>query len=82
MATRIFEYRSTGKKHEDEAYFFKFIVRNKFQNEDNNAYQWCAFKGTTVIVEALEPEIIDFARLVLTDTIESNSGHRWELVNK
>jgi hypothetical protein len=78
--TQIFEYKSTGVKHEEESNFFKFVVKNRFYEQNNRSLQWCRFDGLKIIVETFEPSIVDFVKLTLKDVIETNNGHRWELV--
>lgn len=81
MAIRIFEYRSVGVKHPEENRFFQFIVKSRFHEQNNRSLQWCGFDGLKVIVETLEPSIIDFVKLTLVDVIETSNGHKWELVS-
>jgi hypothetical protein len=77
--TKSFEYKSTGLKHEEENQFFQFLVKSRFYEENNRSFQWCRFEGLKVIVETLEPSIVDFVKLTLKNTIETSSGHRYEL---
>lgn len=80
--TKIFEYQSTGVKHKEENQFFQFVVKCRFNEQNNRALQWCRFDGLKIIVETLEPSIVDFVKLTLKDTIETGNGHRWELMSK
>ena len=77
---QIFEYKSTGVKHNEEHQFFEFIVKNRFREQNNRSLQWCRFDGLKIIVETLEPSIVDFVKLTLKNVIETSSGHKWELV--
>jgi hypothetical protein len=77
---QIFEYKSTGLKHDEDIQFFKFVVKSKFNDENNRSIQWCRFDGLKVIVESLEPSIVDFVKLTLVDVIETSNGHKWELI--
>lgn len=78
----IFEYRSVGVKHQEENLFFQFVVKSRFAEQNNRSLQWCRFDGLKIIVETLEPSIIDFVKLTLVDVLETSNGHKWELVNK
>ena len=78
--TKIFEYKSTGVKHFEENQFFQFVVKSRFNEQNNRSYQWCKFDGLKIIVQTLEPSIIDFVKLTLTSVIETNNGHKWELI--
>ena len=80
METKIFEYKSTGLTHQDAEHFFKFIIMNRFNEENNRSYQWCKFEGMRIIVKTLEPSIIDFVKLTLKDVIETNTGYKYELI--
>jgi hypothetical protein len=77
---QIFEYKSTGKKHEEENQFFQFIVKSRFSEQGNRSLQWCKFEGLKIIVDTLEPSIIDFVKLILKDSIDTNTGYKYELV--
>jgi hypothetical protein len=77
---QIFEYKSTGKKHEEENRFFQFIVKSRFSEQGNRSLQWCKFEGLKIIVDTLEPSIIDFVKLILKDSVETNTGYKYELV--
>ena len=78
--TKTFEYRSTGVIHEEEAQFFAFVVRQRFTQDNNRAIQWCRFDGLKIHVDTLEPSVVDLVSITLKDVIETNGGHRWELV--
>lgn len=78
--TQIFEYKSTGVKHKEESQFFAFVVKSRFNEQNNRSLQWCRFDGLKIIVETLEPSIIDFVKLTLNNVIETSNGHKWELV--
>jgi hypothetical protein len=78
--TTIFEYKSVGLKHIEEEQFFQFIVKSKFSEDGNRSLQWCKFDSLKIIVETLEPSIIDFVKLTLKNTIETNSGYKFILV--
>jgi hypothetical protein len=80
MATRIFEYKSTGVKHKEENQFFQFVVKSRFAEQNNRSLQWCTFDGLKVIVETIEPSIVGFVKLTLVNVIETSNGHKWELV--
>jgi hypothetical protein len=80
MTTKVFEYQSTGLKHNEEDKFFQFVVRSRFNEQNNRSLQWCRFDGLKVIVETLEPSIVDFVKLTLKNTIETNTGYKYELV--
>jgi hypothetical protein len=80
MTTKVFEYKSTGVQHSEENEFFKFVVRSRFNEQSNRSIQWCRFDGLKVIVETLEPSIIDFVKLTLKEVIETPNGHKFELV--
>ncbi|MFN4083961.1 MAG: hypothetical protein ACK4K9_10040 [Bacteroidia bacterium] len=79
---KVFEYRSTGKKYNgDEHHFFQFVVKQNFFDEKNRSIQWCRFEGFKVIVETLEPSIVEFVKLTLKPVIETKTGYKWELIN-
>lgn len=81
MATQTFHYKSIGVKHNEENEFFQFIVKQKFSNENNRSLQWCKFDGLSIICETIEPSIIDFVKLTLTDIIATKMGHKFQLIN-
>lgn len=78
--TQVFEYKSVGVKHKEEEQFFQFVVRSRFNEQNNRSLQWCRFDGLKIIVETLEPSIVDFVKLTLKNTIETNSGHKYQLI--
>ena len=78
--TQVFEYKSTGVKHKEENQFFQFVVKSRFNEQNNRSLQWCRFDGLKIIVETLEPSIVNFVQLTLKNVIETSNGHRWELV--
>ena len=78
--TQVFEYKSTGVKHKEENQFFQFVVKSRFYEQNNRSLQWCRFDGLKIIVETLEPSIVDFVKLTLKNVIETSNGHKWELV--
>lgn len=80
MTTKTFTYKSTGVKHQEEIQFFQFVVKQKFNDENNRSIQWCKFDGFSIIVETLEPSIVEFVLLTLTDVIETSNGHKFELI--
>ncbi len=77
---QIFNYKSTGVKHKEEAQFFEFVVKSRFNEQNNRSLQWCRFDGLKIICETIEPSIIDFVKLTLKCVIETSNGHKWELV--
>ena len=81
MTTKIFSYKSTGVKHPEESQFFHFLVKNLFAEAGNRSLQWCRFEELNIIVETLEPSIIDFVKLSLSEIIETSSGYKYELIN-
>lgn len=80
LAKKVFRFKSVGKKHEDESGFFKFLVRQEFALEGSRVIQWCKFDGLNVIVEALEPEIIEWAETTLGKCIETSTGYKYGLL--
>ena len=81
MTTKIFSYKSTGIQHSEENQFFHFLVKNIFAENRNRSVQWCKFEGLNIIVETLEPSIIDFVKLSIPEIIETSSGYKYELIN-
>lgn len=79
MTTKVFQFKSVGKKHDEENSFFKFLVNQKFSLEGSRVIQWCKFDGLKVIVEALEPQIIEWAENTLGNCIETNTGYKFDL---
>ena len=77
---QIFNYKSTGLRHKEEAQFFEFIVKKRFNEQNNPSVQWCRFDGLKIVCETNEPSIIDSVKLTLKDVIETSNGHKWELV--
>ena len=80
MEAKVFEYKSTGIKHKEEEHFFQFVVKSRFNDQNNRALQWCRFDGLKVIVETLEPSIVDFVKLTLKSVIKTDRGHKYELI--
>jgi len=76
-----FQFQSTGTKHDDEIGFFRFLVRQRFQEESNRAIQWCEFDGLSIVVTTLEPSIIDFVAHALRQPITTaTGGYVYELI--
>ena len=78
--TQVFEYKSTGVKHKEEINFFQFVVKSRFNEQNNRSLQWCRFDGLKIFVETLEPSIVDYVKLTLKNVIQTSNGHKWELV--
>ena len=80
IMTYTFEYTSTGVKHQQENQFFQFIIKSKFQEDKNRSLAWCRFEGLKVIVETLEPSIVDHVKLTLVKSIQTTNGHKYQLI--
>jgi len=77
---QIFNFKSTGLRHKEESQFFEFIVKKRFNEQNNRSVQWCRFDGLKIICETSQPSIIDSVKLTLKGVIDTSNGHKWELV--
>ena len=76
----VLQFTNTGKAHNDETGFFKFLVEQKLSLSGSRVIQWCRFEGLKVIIEALEPEVIKWAESTIGQTVETETGYKFSLV--
>ena len=74
-----FNFKSVGKKHSDEAGFFKFLVKQEFNIHLSKVIQWCSFDGLTITIEAVTEEVIEWGKETIKNGFETSTGYKYIL---
>lgn len=76
-----FEFKSVGKKHEDENGFFEFLVKEQFNLEKSRVVQWCEFNGLKITINAASEEIIEWGKKTIENGFETPTGYKYIMKN-
>lgn len=74
-----FEFKSVGKKHENENGFFKFLAQEQFNLEKSRVIQWCKFDGLKITIEAVTDEVIEWGKKTIENGFETPTGYKYIL---